>query len=85
MNSGGAIFARGATVSLARNVDVRGEPGGTIEGTATGNLTASGTFRSVPNGCIALIAGGTLDTSGATFAPPLVPDCPGSPSGAFLD
>jgi hypothetical protein len=82
---GGTVFVRGATVSLATNVDVRGEPGGTIEGTATGDLTASGLFRAVPNGCIALSAGGTLDTSGATLAPPPVPDCPGSPSGAFLD
>jgi hypothetical protein len=82
---GGTVFARGATVSLATSVDVRGEPGGTIEGTATGDLTASGLFRALPDGCIALSAGGTLDTSGATLAPPPVPDCPGSPSGAFLE
>jgi hypothetical protein len=86
---GGDIFARGATVSLtAPRFDVRGgndSTGGTIEGTATGNLTASGSFRAQPNGCIALNAGGMLDTSLATFAPPPVADCPGSPSGAFLD
>jgi hypothetical protein len=88
---GGAIFARGATVSLVAPVfDVRSTPGGTIyggtiEATATGDLTASGKFRSVTNGCIALTAGGTLDTSGASFDTSLLADCPGSPSGAFLD
>jgi hypothetical protein len=89
---GGAIFARGATVSLLAAVfDVRGVPnapiisGGTIEAMATGDLTVGGAFRSAPNGCIALTAGGTLDTSGASFDTSLVPDCPGSPSGAFLD
>ena len=62
-------------------------PGGIIEGTAAGDLTASGVFRcaGVPDGCIGLGAGGTLDTTGATFDKTPVPDCPGSPSGAFLD
>ena len=58
---------------------------GIIEGTATGNLLASGRFIASPSGCIALSAGGTLDTAGATFDVPLSADCPGSPSGAFLD
>jgi hypothetical protein len=58
---------------------------GIIEGTASGNLLASGRFIASPNGCIALSAGGTLDTAGATFDVPLSADCPGSPSGAFLD
>jgi hypothetical protein len=51
---------------------------GIIEGTATGDVTVSGTFEATPNGCIAFAAGGTLDTTNATFDPPLVGDCPGS-------
>jgi len=62
-----------------------GAHGGTIEGTATNNVTASGTFRCAPDGCIGFGAGGALDTSGADFDKPLVGDCPGSPSSAFLD
>jgi hypothetical protein len=30
-------------------------------------------------------AGGTLDTSAGSFDRPVVADCPGSPSGAFVD
>jgi hypothetical protein len=43
----------------------------------------NGTFTTT--GCIGLSAAGTLDTSGGTFSGPIGPDCPGSPSGAFLD
>lgn len=62
-------------------------PGGIIEGTASGDLTTTASFecRGMPDGCIALSAGGTLDTTGATFDKPLSVDCPGSPSGAFID
>jgi hypothetical protein len=62
-------------------------PGGVIEAAAGADLTTSGDFRcaGTPDGCIALAAGGTLDTTGATFDKPPVADCPGSPSGAFLD
>jgi len=61
--------------------------GGIIEGTASADVTTAGTFAcaGTPPGCIALTAGGTLDTTGATFDKPLSADCPGSPSGAFLD
>lgn len=64
-----------------------GEAGGTIEASAAANLTADGSFAcaGTPPGCIALAAGGTLDASGASFDKPPVADCPGSPSGAFLD
>ena len=58
---------------------------GIIEAAASGNLTAGGEFRAAPDGCIALTAGGTLDTSAATFDLALSGDCPGSPSGAFLE
>lgn len=87
---GGALRLRatGGDLGLAGRLLATGQgSGGTIEGTATGNLTASGIFRATvsPPGCIGLSAGGTLDTTGATFDPPPVTDCPGSPSGAFLD
>jgi hypothetical protein len=58
---------------------------GTIEGMAAGNLTAGGRFRAGPDGCIALSAGGTLDTTGGLFDETIVADCPGSRSGASLD
>jgi hypothetical protein len=71
----GLFLARGGT-----------GPGGIIEGTATGNITTDGIYEcaGTPAGCIALNAGGTLDTTGASFDKPLSGDCPGSPSGAFL-
>ena len=62
---GGGLFARGGT----------GSPGN-IEASATGNLIAEGTFRVAPIGCIALTAGGTLDTSAGSFDTALSPDCP---------
>lgn len=49
---------------------------GDITGAATGNLTASGTFATGMDGCIALAAGGILDTAAATFDQPLSPSCP---------
>jgi len=54
--------------------------GGTIEGDASGDLTASGVFEcldaAASGGCIGLSAGGTLDTSGGTFDKPIVASCP---------
>lgn len=52
------------------------EGGGSIIGDATGNLTASGRFEVVPAGCIALTAGGTLDTTGGDFDTPVTSSCP---------
>lgn len=72
---------------LAGAVDARGKTaGGTFEGKAAQDVTVSNRIacRGTVGGCIALSAGGTLDTSGATFDLPVVPDCSGSPSGAFL-
>jgi hypothetical protein len=72
---------------LAGDVYARGKPdGGIFEGHAAQDLTASGRIAcsGTRNACIALSAGGTLDTTGATFDTPVVADCPGSPSGAFL-
>lgn len=48
----------------------------TIEATASGDLVASGRFEAAPSGCIALVAGGSLDLAGATFDTPPVADCP---------
>jgi hypothetical protein len=58
---------------------------GIIEGTATGDLIADGDFTCAPDGCIGFSAVGVVDTSGGTFDEPIVADCPGSPSGAFLN
>jgi hypothetical protein len=85
MNSGDIrLTATGGDMLLAGKFFAPGT-NGTIEGAATGNLLASGRFTAAPGGCIGLSAGGTLDTAGATFDVPLSTDCPGSPSGAFLD
>jgi len=66
--TGGDLTLTGGSF-VAQNV-------GTIEGTATGNLTASGSIQVGMSGCIALAAGGTLDTSGATFDAPVASSCP---------
>jgi hypothetical protein len=55
-------------------------PVGRLVLTASGRIVCAGHV----GGCLALSAGGTLDTTGATFDLPVVADCPGSPSGAFL-
>lgn len=55
---------------------VAGPIGGTIEMVALGDLTATGQFTAQTGGCIALVAGGALDISGATFDLPPVVDCP---------
>lgn len=80
----GAMFfvATAGDMRLSRSFRSRA---GTIEGRATGDLTATGQFRAARGGCIALSAGGTLVTAAARFDEPLVADCPGSPSAAFLD
>lgn len=49
--------------------------GGTIRAVAGGDLTVTGRYQAAPNGDICLSAGGTLDTSGATFDGP-VTTCP---------
>lgn len=53
-----------------------GPIGGVIEGLAGGDLTALGDFLAATGGCIGLSAGGTLDTSQATFDVPLSASCP---------
>jgi hypothetical protein len=66
--------AVGGDLSLARAFVA--QDGGTIEASASGNLTADGTFRVGAGGCIALSAGGTLDTGSSSFDQPVVADCP---------
>jgi hypothetical protein len=51
-------------------------PCGIIEGAASGDVVADGTFLVAPFGCIAFSAGGTVDTSGGTFDTPVAADCP---------
>jgi len=80
-SGGGDVRVRAVAGDLVLNGSFIATPTGVIEGSAADAVTAVGRFRS---GCNALSAGGTLDVSGAQFEPPLVADCPGSPSGAFL-
>ncbi len=75
--SNGDLFLAGGFHANAKGRSFQPGHGGIIEGTATGNVTASGNFRCAPDGCIAFSAGGTLDTSNADFDKPLVADCPG--------
>ena len=42
---------------------------------AGGNVTVSGSYRAAPNGTFCFSAGGTVDTSAATFDGP-VTSCP---------
>jgi hypothetical protein len=49
--------------------------GGRVRGVAGGNVTVTGSYRAAPNGSFCFTAGGTLDTSGATFDGP-VTSCP---------
>jgi len=62
--------------SIASNFLADGDVGGVIEGQAGGDLIAEGDFEAREGGCIGLAAGGSLDTSGATFDVPLSGSCP---------
>ena len=74
---GGARQDYDATAGdLVLNGTFLGQEPGTFEGTATGNLTAIGSFRMGIGGCVALTAGGTLDTSSATFDQTVGTSCP---------
>jgi hypothetical protein len=82
---GGEVRLRALSyqASLDGYVDVRGG-GGIFEASAPFLVTAHGTYRAAPGGCIGLAAP-TVDTTGAAFDTAPVPDCPGSPGGAFVD
>jgi hypothetical protein len=79
---GGAIRIQASAGDCALNGDFMAHgasgAGGIIEASASGNLVAEGRFLAAPDGCIALTAGGMLDTSGASFDEPILADCPGS-------
>jgi hypothetical protein len=62
--------------SIGDGFDVTGAQGGEIEVEVDGNLTLYGDFEAAVGGCIALSAGGTLDTSNASFDTPLTMSCP---------
>jgi len=77
---GTARFTAAGDLSLGHGsstaFDVRGASGGTIDGHAAGNLTAAGKYSASTGGCVGLSAGGTLDTTGATFDVSLTTMCP---------
>ena len=50
--------------------------GGTIQATATGNVTTDGGFSVGPGGCIGLSAGGTVTTGSSTFDQTVQQTCP---------
>jgi hypothetical protein len=83
--SGGMIRveATGGNLTMAGRFDAR-DGGGRIEGIASGDLTASGSFHCKPDGCIGLSAGGNRDIDEGTFDKTVSETCP-SPSGAFLE
>jgi hypothetical protein len=85
-NTGGDFRITATSGDLTLDGDFFARDSGVIEGRApAGNLSATGRFRAAPAGCISLTCGGTCSTAGADLDTPLSPDCPGSPSGAFLD
>jgi hypothetical protein len=81
---GGDIRVEATDGDLTLEGVFRSRLGGIIEATAANDLTARGTFSCRPDGCVAFSAGGTLDVGAAVVDVPVVGDCPGSPSGAFL-
>jgi len=62
-------------ISLDGDFLARGGPS-VIEVAAATDLVAAGSFQVAPDGCIGLSAGGTIDTSAASFDTPVVTDCP---------
>jgi len=79
-NVGGtAEYSAGGNMTLGglhRKLRATGTAGGTIEGSATGDLTVLGEYAAETGGCIGLSAGGTLDTTGATFDTTPQGSCP---------
>jgi len=76
-SQGGSISLSGAALLLGGDFEARGVggPGGTIEGSATADITANGDFDARDGGCIAFSAGGTATLSG-DFDPAPVGSCP---------
>lgn len=75
--AGGRISLLATTGNLTQTGIVDAAAGGVIEAEATaGNLTVHGPWRAGGGGCIALAAGGTVATAGATFDVPVTASCP---------
>lgn len=73
--AGFRLVATAGEISLDGIFEARGGPS-VIEAAAATDLVASGRFLAAPDGCIALAAAGSVDTSGASFDTPVVADCP---------
>jgi hypothetical protein len=76
---GGSISfdASGGDLVLEGDFRARGHTGGRIEGSASGDVVANGDFSARGSGgCIALMAGSTLDISDGLFDVPVVEMCP---------
>jgi hypothetical protein len=71
--AGNMILGKNDRTKLRASSDVAG---GAIEATAGGNLTVRGKYEVEVGGCIGLSAGGTLDTTQATFDTTPVGSCP---------
>lgn len=68
-----SLVATTGDLSMSGTFDVRG--GGRFVASAAGALTATGQFQT-DAGCVALTAGGALNTSGATSDTPFTSACP---------
>jgi hypothetical protein len=75
---GGTIVLQANAGDLILDGDfrARGRMGGRIEGTASGDVVASGNFIARGSGCIAFSAGSMLDVSGGAFDVPITSQCP---------
>ncbi len=69
------LDATAGDLTLSGRFRARGR-GGSIEGSATRGVFADGEFEADGDGCIGLMAGTTLDTSGGTFDVPVMTSCP---------
>lgn len=75
---GGSIDldATAGDLTLSGDFRARGEAGGRIRGSASRSLRATGAFAAAGDGCIGLMAGASLDVTGAEFDVPLALTCP---------
>ena len=69
-------FSAQGDLTIGGDLDARGKSGGMITGQAGGDLVARGRLRAQSAGCLALAAGGILDTAGGNFDSPIAPACP---------
>lgn len=69
------LDATAGDLTLSGRFRARGA-GGRIEGSAARGVYADGEFEAAGGGCIGLMAGTTLDTSGGSFDVPVTTSCP---------